>query len=113
MRINPELSGETEAFMRFNFEDGSSAGLHIRRAIAEFVAEPNDHYRDPNMVLAMSGEAMAKIYVSAETPEALIEAGEIKVSGDPAEAARLIGLFDRYVPEQAVVVPPGALFHNH
>ncbi|MGA9436332.1 MAG: alkyl sulfatase dimerization domain-containing protein, partial [Roseobacter sp.] len=53
VRINPELSGETEAFMRFNFEDGSSAGLHIRRAIAEFVAEPNDHYRDPNMVLAM------------------------------------------------------------
>ncbi|MGA9436333.1 MAG: hypothetical protein WBV62_19040 [Roseobacter sp.] len=56
---------------------------------------------------------MAKIYVSAETPDALIEVGEIKVSGDPAEAARLIGLFDRYVPEQAVVVPPGALFHNH
>ena len=53
VRINPELSGETEAFMRFDFEDGSSAGLHIRRAIAEFVAEPNDHYRDPNMVLAM------------------------------------------------------------
>lgn len=113
VRINPELSGDTEAMMRFDFADGSSAGLHIRRAVAEFVASPDDHYRDPDMVLAMSGETWAKIFVSAETPEALITSGEIEVSGDAAEAALLIDLFDRYIPERAVVVPPGALFHNH
>ena len=61
----------------------------------------------------MSGETWAKLYVSQATPEDLIEKGEIKVSGDATEAARLIDLFDRYVPERAVVVPPGALFHNH
>ena len=113
VRINPELSGDTDAFMRFDFADGTSAGLHIRRAIAEFVAEPDNHYRDPDMVLAMAGETWAKIYVSAETPDDLVTNGEIKVSGDAVEAARLIDLFDRYLPEQAVVVPPGALFHNH
>jgi len=41
-------------------------------------------------------------------PEDLIESGEIEVTGEAAEAARLIDLFDRYVPEKAVVVPPAA-----
>lgn len=61
----------------------------------------------------MSGETWAKIFASAETPEALIAAGEVTVSGDAAEAARLIDLFDRYVPETAVVVPSAALFHDY
>ncbi|MEE4187272.1 MAG: alkyl sulfatase dimerization domain-containing protein [Roseobacter sp.] len=112
VRINPELSGDTDAFVRFDFEDGSSAGLHMRRAVAEFVAEPDGHYRDPDMVLAMSGETWAKIYVSAETPGDLVTRGEIEVTGDAAEAARLIDMFDRYVPERAVVVPAAAVFHN-
>lgn len=112
VRINPELSGDTEAMLRFDFADGSSAGLHIRRAVAEFVASPDDHYRAPDIILAMSGQTWAKIYVSKESPDALISSGEIRVTGDAAEAARLINLFDRYVPERAVVVPPGALFHN-
>jgi len=112
VRIDPEKSAETEAMMRFDFDHGGSAGLHVRRAVAEFVESPDDHYRDPDITLAMSGETWAKIFVSAETPEALIASGEITVSGDAAEAARLIDLFDRYVPEQAVVVPAAALFHQ-
>jgi len=113
VRIDPEKSGDTDTVMRIDFTDGSSAGLHIRRAVAEFVASPDDHYRAPDITLAMSGDTWAKIYVSQETPEALIANGEIVVTGDAGEAARLIGLFDRYVPEKAVVVPPAALFHNH
>jgi len=113
VRIDPEKSGETDAFMRFDFADAGSVGLHVRRAVAEFVAAPDDHYREPDMVLRMAGETWAKIFVSAETPEALIASGEIEVSGDAAEAARVLDLFDRYVPERAVVVPSAALFHNH
>jgi hypothetical protein len=56
----------------------------------------------------MSGETWAKLYVSQATPAELIANGEITVSGDADEAARLIDLFDRYVPEKAVVVPPAA-----
>jgi Alkyl sulfatase C-terminal len=94
--------------LRFDFADGSGAGLHIRRAVAEFVASPDDHYREPDISLAMSGETWAKFYVSQATPGELIDSGEIKVTGDAAEAARLIAVFDRYVPEKAVVVPPFA-----
>ncbi len=94
--------------LRLDFSDGSSAGLHIRRAVAEFVASPDDHYRQPDIVLAMSGEAWAKVYLSQSTPEELISSGEIEVSGDATEATRLINLFDQYAPERAVVVPPAA-----
>jgi len=33
--------------------------------------------------------------------------------GDTAEAARVLGRFDRYDPERAVVVPPATLVQGH
>jgi alkyl sulfatase BDS1-like metallo-beta-lactamase superfamily hydrolase len=108
VRIDPEKSGETDQVLRFDFADGSSAGLHVRRAVAEYVASPDDHYREPDMTLAMSGETWAKIYLSQAAPADLIASGEIEVAGDAAEAARVIDLFDRYVQEEAVLVPPAA-----
>jgi alkyl sulfatase BDS1-like metallo-beta-lactamase superfamily hydrolase len=59
----------------------------------------------------MSGESWARLYVSQATPEELINSGEIKVTGDPDEAARLIDLFDRYSPARAVVIPTATLDH--
>jgi hypothetical protein len=56
----------------------------------------------------MSGETWAKIYLSQTTPADLIASGDIEVTGDAAEAARVIDLFDRYVQEEAVLVPPAA-----
>jgi len=108
VRIDPEKSGKTDKVLRFDFADSSSAGLHIRRAVAEFVLSPDEHYRKPDITLAMSGETWVKLYLSLATPNDLIASGEVEVTGDPAEAARLIDLFDRYVPEKAVVVPPAA-----
>lgn len=62
----------------------------------------------PDVTLAIPEETSAKLYVSQATPEDLIQNGEIKVNGHSDEAARLINLFDRYLPEKAVVVPPFA-----
>jgi alkyl sulfatase BDS1-like metallo-beta-lactamase superfamily hydrolase len=111
VRIDPLKSGETDSFVRFDFADGASAGLHIRRAVAEFVAEPDNYYRKPDIALSMSGETWVKVYLSQGTAEELIKSGEIRVTGDATEAARLINLFDRYVPEKAVVIPVAALDH--
>ena len=108
VRIDPQKSGETDKVLRFDFGDGGSAGLHIRRAVAEFIPTPEEHYRKPDITLTLSGDAWAKLYVSLDTPENLIASGEIKVAGDTGEAARLLDLFDRYVREKAVVVPPAA-----
>ena len=111
VRIDPTKSDTTNQFIRFDFGDGSQAGLHIRRAVAEFIAEPDEYERKPDAVLSMSGETWAKLYVSQATPEELIKNGEIKVTGDAAEAARVINLFDRYSPAQAVVIPSAMLNH--
>ncbi len=111
VRIDPMKSGETDKFVQFNFSDGTSAGLHIRRAVAEFVADPDKHVRKPDISLTLSGETWASLYLSQTTPEELIKSGSIKVTGDASEAASLINLFDRYSPEKAVVIPPEAWSH--
>ena len=111
VRIDPQKSDTTNSFIQFAFSDGTKAGLHVRRAVAEFVAVPEKYQRKPDVVLAMSGETWAKLYVNQTTPEDLIKNGEIKVTGDADEAARLINLFDRYSPARAVAIPPAALDH--
>jgi len=111
VRIDPLKSDETDSFVRFDFADGTSAGLHIRRAIAEFVALPDAYLRKPDVILAMSGETWARLYLSQVTPEELIESGDLKVTGDAAEGSRLINLFDRFSPEKAVIIPSAALDH--
>ena len=111
VRIDPKKSDTTNKFIRFDFSDGSQAGLHVRRAVVEFVAEPEKYQRKPDVVLAMSGETWAKLYMSLATPEELIETGDIKVTGDAEEAARVINLFDRYSPAKAVVIPSAMLDH--
>ncbi len=111
VRIDPLKSDETDSFVRFDFADETSAGLHIRRAIAEFVALPDAYRRKPDVIVAMSGETWARLYLSQATPEELIESGDLEVTGDAAEAARLINLFDRYSPQEALIIPPAALGH--
>jgi alkyl sulfatase BDS1-like metallo-beta-lactamase superfamily hydrolase len=111
VRIDPTKSGMTNKFIRFDFSNGASAGLHVRRAVAEFVASPEEHLRKPDITLALSVEAWAKLYLSQATPEQLIADGDIKVTGDSEEAGRLLNLFDRYLPTKAVAIPPPALDH--
>jgi hypothetical protein len=59
----------------------------------------------------MSPEAWTKIYLSKALPQDLIKNGEIKVTGDGDEAARVLNVFDRYKPEKTVVIPPAYLDH--
>jgi alkyl sulfatase BDS1-like metallo-beta-lactamase superfamily hydrolase len=113
VRIDPLKSGETDSFIRFDFSDGSSSGLHIRRAVAEYVEEPDKHLRKPDIRVKMSAENWAKLYLSQATPEEMIENGDITVTGDAEEAARLINLFDRYSPQKAIVIPPTTLVQDH
>jgi alkyl sulfatase BDS1-like metallo-beta-lactamase superfamily hydrolase len=113
VRIDPKKSGQTDKVVRFDFADGTAAALHIRRAVAEFVVNPDIYYRKPDITMGMTGETWAKVYLSQEMPEDLIKKGDIKVTGNPDEAARLVNLFDRYSPEKAVAIPPAFLEHAH
>jgi len=106
VRIDPNKSGTTNKLICFEFADGTKAGLHVRRAVAEFIPDPTKYQHKADVTLSMNSETWSKIYLSLETPEALIKKGEIKVKGNATEAAQLLDLFDRYKPEKAVVVPP-------
>ena len=65
-------------------------------------------------MLTLSPEAWAKVYLSAATIEELISGEGIDVTaGDPAEAARVLKVFDRYDPARAVVIPAESLIHDH
>lgn len=64
VRIDPARSGETDRVLRSDFPDGQSAGLRMRRAIAAFIEDPTAYPRDPDIVLQLSGEAWAKVYLS-------------------------------------------------
>jgi len=112
VRIDPVKSGKTDRFIRFKFLGGKSAGLHIRRAVAEFVASPGEYYRKPDITLEMAEQTWVKLYMSQATPKDLLKSGDIKTTGDEAETARLLNLFDRYSPEKAVVIPPDAWDHH-
>ena len=113
VRIDPVKSGETDQVLRFDFSGGKSAGLHVRRAVAEFIEDPEAYPREPDIVLKLSPEAWAKVYLSAAPMDELIKGGDLTVmAGDVAEAARVLNLFDRYDPARAVVVPP-SLMQDH
>jgi alkyl sulfatase BDS1-like metallo-beta-lactamase superfamily hydrolase len=114
VRIDPHKSGDTNAVLRFNFPDGTSAGLHVRRAVAEFIDDPESYPREADIALELSAEAWAKIYLSAAPIEELVESGELVVtSGDPAQAIRVLEAFDTYDPGRALVVPPITLMQGH
>ena len=112
VRIDPLKSDDVDSFVVFDFSDGMTAGLHIRRAVAEFVPDPEAYSRKPDITLVMSGEAWSEVYLSQATPEDLISNGSIKVTGDDAEAAHLLNVFDKYSPEKAIVIPPAVLHHR-
>jgi len=109
VRIDPKKSGTTDKVIRFEFIDGKKAvvGLHVRHAVAEFLSNPDEHYKPADVTIKLTGEAWAKIYLSQATINELVKSGEIKVTnGSLDEAAQLIDLFDRYKPEKALLVAP-------
>ena len=81
--------------------------------MAEYVEEPDKYLRKPDIRLKMSVESWAKLYLSQATSEEMIENGDIAVTGDAEEAARMINLFDRYSPQKAVVIPAATLVQDH
>ncbi|HSF84984.1 MAG TPA: alkyl sulfatase dimerization domain-containing protein [Acidimicrobiia bacterium] len=98
IRIDPAKSDKVSSFVRFDFADSGSVGLDVRRAVAEFVPDPDEYTRTPDIILRMSGDTWADLYLSRAAPESLIETGAIEVTGDASEAARILNLFDRLEP---------------
>ena len=95
IRIDPELAQDTEAVLRFSFTDAGPVALHIRRGIAEFVADPDGHYRPADVAIAMTPETWAGVYLGTIGVGNALESGEITMTtGDPATLSTIMSLFD-------------------
>jgi len=108
VRIDPTKSQETDKLVEFKFAGhDNSVGLHVRRAIAEYVEEPEAYYKPADIVIAMSGETWAKLYLNANSVEDLVKTGDVKIErGTGEEVSRLLAMFDEYHPEKAVLIRP-------
>ena len=110
LQISPCMGGPVEMATAPN---GAIANKRILDGI-EKVAWLKPTIEEPvEGIWVFGGYGLAPIAI-IDTEDGLIASGDIRVTvGDTAEAARVIGLFDRYDPGRAVVVPPTTLIQNH
>jgi alkyl sulfatase BDS1-like metallo-beta-lactamase superfamily hydrolase len=106
VRIDPMRAENVDQVIAFDFGEKGKAGLHIRRGIAEFLSDPDAHYHSPDVVVLLSGESWAGLYVNQTDLAALVDAGKAKImKGDLKSAAALLDLFDVFVPTRNFTVP--------
>ncbi len=108
VRLDPEKSGDTDKVIQFDFQGNhSTVALHVRRAVAEFLDDPDEHYKPADVIMSLSGETWAKLFLSQAAVQDLVKSKEIEMKrGTAEEAAALFELFDKYRPEKALLVAP-------
>jgi len=108
VRLDPKKSGDTDKVIHFDFRGNrKTVGLHIRRAVAEYLPDPDEHYKLADVVMSLSGETWVKLYLSQASVQELVGSKEVEIKrGTAVEADRLIGMFDKYRPQKALLVAP-------
>lgn len=95
VRVNPEVSGKTDAVLQISFDKKHTYALHIRRAVVEFVENPDKYVRKPDVIVEMPLDLWVKIFNNTADPSRLIDEKKIRVTkGKAAEAKKLFSLFD-------------------
>jgi alkyl sulfatase BDS1-like metallo-beta-lactamase superfamily hydrolase len=116
VRIDPKKSQDTDKVLKFVFtdEDGQTVGLHVRRGIAEYLTDPDDHYQKADFVLQLDGETWAKIYLSEVGLAETIDSGAVELKqGKKDELVQVFAMFDRFEPAQNITIPsPDDLTHR-
>lgn len=91
-RINPKLAANKNGVILFDI-DGTIAALHIRNSIAEFLDNPNKHYRDIDASIRVSGDYFIQ-YFRGE-----ISASQLLIKASASEgASELLNMFDAFKP---------------
>ncbi|MGI9642686.1 MAG: alkyl sulfatase dimerization domain-containing protein [Acidimicrobiia bacterium] len=98
VRIDPDRTGAVQSFVRFDFGDDGAVGLDVRRAVAEYVPNLDEYSKEPDLILTMSADTWAELYLSQATARSLIESNAIDVHGDVETAATVLDAFDPFRP---------------
>lgn len=96
IRINPELSENTNKFISMDFGNGMKYGLHIRNAVVDFVNDQKRINKESTLELKMKPEVWTNIYNNIDQVENLIQRNEISVvRGSNEEAIAEFAKFDQ------------------
>lgn len=106
IRIDPRKSENTEKMVVFNFTNGTTAGLHVRKGIAEFVADPAKHYRPADIAATVDAKTWAAMYLNAVTLDEAAKSGGVKMAkGSLEDLKAVMDLFDKFDPAKNYTVP--------
>ena len=106
VRIDPRKSENTEKMLVFNFSNGTSAGLHVRRGIAEFVPNPATHYRPADLTCTVDTKTWADLYLNATTLDEAAKSGGVKMTkGSMEDLKAVMDLFDKFDPAKNYTIP--------
>jgi alkyl sulfatase BDS1-like metallo-beta-lactamase superfamily hydrolase len=106
VRIDPKKSENTEKMAVFNFTNGTTAGLHVRRGIAEFVADPTDHYKQADIAFTIDPKTWAALYLNATTLEEAAKSGGLKMTkGSQGDLKAVMDFFDKFDPAKNYTIP--------
>lgn len=106
VRIDPKKSENTEKMVVFNFSNGTSAGLHVRRGIAEFVPNPAKHYRPADLTCTVDTKTWADLYLNATTVDEAAKSGGVKMTkGSLEDLKAIMDFFDKFDPAKNYTIP--------
>ena len=106
IRIDPRKSENTEKMVVFNFTNGTTAGLHVRKGIAEFVADPAKHYRPADIAATVDAKTWAAMYLNAVALDEAAKSGGLKMNtGSLEDLKAVMDLFDKFDPAKNYTVP--------
>lgn len=107
VRIDPKKSENVEQMVVFNFTNGTTAGLHIRKGIAEYVADPSKHYRQADIVMIVSTKAWSGLYLNSISLDQAIANGGLKLTkGTANDLKTIMELFDKFNPQDNFTIIP-------
>lgn len=90
----------------FNFSNGTTAGLHVRRGIAEFVADPTSHYKPADIAISIDTNTWAALYLNATTVEEAAKSGGLKITKGSLDDLKVVmDLFDKFNPYKNFTIP--------
>jgi alkyl sulfatase BDS1-like metallo-beta-lactamase superfamily hydrolase len=106
VRIDPKKAETTDKMLVFNFGSAGMAGLHVRKGIAEFVADPAKHYKQADIAFTIDAKTWADLYLNATTLEEAAKSGGVKMTkGSMEDLKAIMDLFDKFDPAQNFTIP--------
>jgi len=116
VRIDPRKAENIDTVIAFTFtdRDNQTVGLHVRRGVAEFLPDPANNSREPDIEVSMDSATWAKLYLNLTTLRLAVARGNAQmVKGELAEAIEILNLFDKFkVIRNFFTVPPLGQIHD-